>query len=700
MKFKLRVVYIMMHKSILTAITLSLFLSSCGAYYNTFYNTKKLYKEAIREREKRQGDQPTPAEKKKYDETIEKASKILEIYPDSKYVDDALFILGECMYYKGDFIKAHRKFQELITYFPDGNYYLRAKLWLARTNIELGDYASAQIGLKELLKMSKLKRDLRDESRYLLGEIHFKQKNYQVAEDEFRVSAGEAKEEKIKAHSYFQLGRCEILNGKPQNAVGSFAKAIKHSSDIQFEFGAQLNYARALKLAGDFKTAMRVCNELLEDESVKNKHGAVQLEIADIIYQEGKALNKKLSGTNLEYKGKVEEALENYGAVVLQKKRTETSATAFFRMGKIYETDLLDYARAKENYQRVRTEYARSEYAEEAERRAKNIGDLIRLSNLVRKEQGEQLLAEAGGGSLLSSLELLLMEHGVDPELRFMEQRKKLAQLEKELQLIEGNAPTPQEDARSKEVDQLVTTKLQLAETYLFQFGQIDSALHEYDEIIELFPEHPDAAKALYSSAFVYENEFHNKFKTDSLLYTLIQRFPDSAQARDAKRKLGLPVGEGDEPAAELFRQAERSLFTHQNIPGALQQYRMVASTYPKSDYAPKALFVLGWIQEELIYDNGKARKVYEELVDRYPESPYAIKSNKKLLASKVKEPVVPAIESRDPESATAATTELLEDSRKLLEQEELAAPEPDTKRDPQLHDDEDAPERNANPQP
>ena len=60
MKSKLRVVYIMMHKSISTAITLSLFLSSCGAYYNTFYNTKKLYKEAVREREKRQGDQPTP----------------------------------------------------------------------------------------------------------------------------------------------------------------------------------------------------------------------------------------------------------------------------------------------------------------------------------------------------------------------------------------------------------------------------------------------------------------------------------------------------------------------------------------------------------------------------------------------------------------------------------------------------------------
>lgn len=126
----------------------------------------------------------------------------------------------------------------------------------------------------------------------------------------------------------------------------------------------------------------------------------------------------------------------------------------------------------------------------------------------------------------------------------------------------------------------------------------------------------------------------------------------------------------------------------------------MVASTYPNSDYAPKALFVLGWIQEELIYDNGKARKAYEELVNKYPESPYAIKSNKKLLASNVKEPVVPAIESRDPESAADAATELLEDSRKLLEQDELAAPEPDTKRDPQLPDDEDAPERNAKPQP
>jgi len=50
-------------------------LSSC-AYYNTFYNTKKFFNEAKKERERRKGDRPSSQELQKYDKTIEKASKI------------------------------------------------------------------------------------------------------------------------------------------------------------------------------------------------------------------------------------------------------------------------------------------------------------------------------------------------------------------------------------------------------------------------------------------------------------------------------------------------------------------------------------------------------------------------------------------------------------------------------------------------
>ena len=96
-------------KALFSLLVLSFTVSSC-AYFNTFYNTKKVFNEAKKERKKRLSEKPSSAELQKYDKTIEKASRILEIYPNSKYVDDALMILGECFYYKGENVKAQRKF--------------------------------------------------------------------------------------------------------------------------------------------------------------------------------------------------------------------------------------------------------------------------------------------------------------------------------------------------------------------------------------------------------------------------------------------------------------------------------------------------------------------------------------------------------------------------------------------------------------
>ncbi len=594
-------------------------MSSCGAYFNTYHNTKKLYKEATKEREKRKGDKITPTEKQKYEETIKKASKILELYPNSKYVDDALFILGECLYYKSEFIPAQRKFQELITYFPNGGYHQRARMWLARTNIKLRDYATARVILNALLEQEDLDTVIRQESRYLLGDIHFIEKDYAAAEKEYVASAGVGEDRKIREKALFRAGECQLLLGENDKATKSFLGAIKYSNDKNGEFEARLHYARALKQGGDFKGAARECNLLEENQDYRDKIGQVQLEIADIVYMEGKALFKSLQDADLQFKGKIKEALDKYEIVLLQNKRTEVAAAAHYRIGRIKEEDLHDFAGALESYQKVKLEYSRSPYAAEAEQRAKDIADLIRLSNEVRKAQGGQLLA-SGAGSVheLSDLELLLLEYGVDPELRFMRERQKLEAASAGVDST-ANASKIKQDEEKKRHD-LVASKLQLAEVYYFQFGQVDSALAEYSEISTLFGEDPAAAKALYSSAHIYEQDYHNKFKSDSLLYEVIQRFPDSEQARAAQKQLALKSDDHADPAEAIFDRAGDALFSDRNIPEALRLYRSIVDAYPESDFAPLALYAIGWVEEQMVHNNVQAAEVYRTVVEKYPD--------------------------------------------------------------------------------
>ncbi len=648
----------------LFVFALLLFSFSSCAYYNTFYNTKKFFKEAAKEREKRTSDKPTASEKRKYDETIKKASKVLELYPDSKYVDDAVVILGECFFYKEDFIKAQRKFQELIQYFPESEHFFQAKLWLAKTYIELNDYPSAKLILSELANKEKLDKKVKQEAQYISGEVYLNQKNYMEAEVEFRKSVELNNDDVLTARSYFQLGKTQVLNEKYDEAAENFTKAIKKSPNQQFEFEAWLSYAEALKLSGDFKKAARICNELLDNELFKKQHGHVQLEIADIVYREGKTFDGNSEADQAYLKSKIFDALENYEIVVLQNKRTPVSAEAYFRTGEIKERDFNDFAGAKESYEKVKSESNRSEFVTEATNRAKALGDLIKFSNEVKKALGQQLIESGSVQRVLTELELLLLEHGNHPELRLIELKRASGLLSEEGS--EGESAENKEDKLTR----LIISKLQLAEIYLFQFNQIDSAMYEYGEVLELFPEHPYAAKALYSKAYINEHMYHDKFKTDSLLYQVILKYPDSEQAAAAKMKLEIEDGSSVEPAEELFKRAELALFQQKNWNKALTEYKRVAEAFPESDFAPKALFAMGWIHEKYTSDYGKAREIYGEFVEKYPESEFTLPLKKKIEAKEVKieeevksEAELPADDLTEADTLVESVTDETEDA-------------------------------------
>jgi TolA-binding protein len=611
--------------------------SSC-AYYNTFYNTKKLFKEANKEREKRQGDKPTSREIQKYDKTIEKASKILEVFPDSKYVDDAVMILGESFYYKGDYIKAQRKFQELITYFPKSKYFQQANLWLAKTNMKLNDYIGAELILKKLEDRPKTKKNILLESRLIWGDLLFEQGNYEAAEGKYKSVATSSKNKEYRAHAYFQLGQSQLQTGKYTEAIDSFKKAMKNSPDEKFKFDAELNYGIALKLAGDFNNAITVCKGLLENTLFKEKRGLIKLEIADSKYRAGRAMFEQLKDADLEYRGKIYEAIDEYEKITLEHKRTEASANAFFQMGRIYEEEFGDFVKAKENYEKVRIEYNRSPLIKEANKKAKDLGQLIKLMNSIQTGSGNSSNGNKKATNQMTEMEMLLLEQGVHPELRFLRKKRKLAQLNQASQAT-SESPSAQSlnEAPQANVDEIVNNKLQLAEIYLFQLVRIDSALKEYHEILELYPDHPDGVKALYSLAYIYENEFQNKAVTDSLLSEVIRRFPKSYQAQEARKKLGLrPIEMKVDRAAALFKYAEHTLFNKRDFQKAINEYQEIIENYPDSDYAPKALYALGWIYEQKIFENEKALEYYQQVVDKYPDTEISKKLKKKIKAVEI----------------------------------------------------------------
>jgi len=137
---------------VLLSILLVLFLGSSCAYYNTFYNARKSYESAIT-LAAMNPDHPVSTEEDLLDEAISGAVKVLTVYPESRWVDDAQLLLGDALLQSGrrtltgsgtsDFTEAMMAYSSVIVMTDDQEYRDRANVGMGLAAIELGRFNDA-----------------------------------------------------------------------------------------------------------------------------------------------------------------------------------------------------------------------------------------------------------------------------------------------------------------------------------------------------------------------------------------------------------------------------------------------------------------------------------------------------------------------------------------------------------------------------
>jgi len=110
------------------------------AYYNLFYNAEEALEEAEKlGREVDPREQPTQQQRTQYLRAIGKAQLLLEEYPDSGLVDDALFVIGKCHLRIGEFTDALRSLDNLLANFPQSEFVEEAMYLKGRAHLGLGE---------------------------------------------------------------------------------------------------------------------------------------------------------------------------------------------------------------------------------------------------------------------------------------------------------------------------------------------------------------------------------------------------------------------------------------------------------------------------------------------------------------------------------------------------------------------------------
>lgn len=352
-----------MTKRNLTYITLFLcitaFICQSGCvYYNTFYNAKKAFSQGEKVREKNKYTTGTGGESH-YKRAIEKSLKVIENHPNTKYYDDALYVLGVSYYHTKDYNKAERRFRELLANYTESPFIKETELYLAKSKLKLR-YEDEAMQLFENIFNADYEKSFKAEAAMGLAIYYYSIDNVVDALPYFfavRDSLGNKIEQKISqehiADGYFKIYRFD-------DALSAYLQLIGMDLTNKEKYDALFSASQSAFNLMRIDEGMDYLNTLLSEEVYFDSYGLINLEIAK----------------GYDYDGEYELAEELYLTLADDEDNKKVAGEANYQLGLMAQFDKDDLVLAKEYYDKASKLNRGSDAGKDALKRSADIGKL------------------------------------------------------------------------------------------------------------------------------------------------------------------------------------------------------------------------------------------------------------------------------------------------------------------------------------
>lgn len=348
-------------RSIILGLTVVVLFSGCktslqsnwrnfNAYYNTYYNAKKSYNSGLKKNlsQNRQYNplqpiriHPVPinAGAEDFDKAIEKGADVLRRYEDTKWVDDALSLIGRSYYYKQEYFSADQKFKELMATTENPRLQQKSILWQGRILLDLEAYREGVAYLTEELTLlgDNWERDIKAEVKAILAQHYVKLGNWQLAASELSEALPDLPKKEYRERGYFLLGQIYEELENPETAYEAYDKVQDHYTEYRVQYLAQRKKAEVARNLGRTDIAYRIFNDMVRDD--KNLEYKAELDF-------------ELARTEHE-RGNFEEAEEIYNDVLhnnLRQPAAEIAARSYYGLAEIYRYYYDDFSMAAAYY--------------------------------------------------------------------------------------------------------------------------------------------------------------------------------------------------------------------------------------------------------------------------------------------------------------------------------------------------------------
>lgn len=455
--------------SLLFYISILTLFTSC-VYYNTFYNAEKSFESAIliiEESPLLEESEVPPQAKKLLDESITNSYIVLDKYPESKYVDDAYFIISKARFLKSEYSSSIDYLDRLITEFPISEYLNEAKIWRAYSQFRMGEVDSSKVELEYILKHLELKQKEQLITLKFQAEIALEDGNVNSALSYYEQAIQLSRKASNKVAIYMKLIDISEKNDLYPGMINYLDKLSQVASN-QIKLDAKMDWIKYSRQLGNYNEIVTEIDNLLGQSEYQSIYMKLELERAKVYLDQKDFITTKL-------------LLSDFTSTY---ERKDESAEAFYHLGYIALMEDFDLVLAKDYFDSAKKDKSSSKYG----KKAKDMKVVIEEFTALQEEYQYRIENSESEVVVQDSLEVMSEELEKDVSSR-----------------NRNNISMPsQRNKADATPDSLLFT---IAEKLMFDFNRSDVALEKFKLLVENFPDSKFRSQSIFVLSNFYPEE-------------------------------------------------------------------------------------------------------------------------------------------------------------------------------------------------
>ena len=541
-----------------------------------------------------------------YSETIKVYREFLEKYSEyqGEEIEEVYYLLGQAYFRSGEYAEAEEVFNNLLFFFPGFELASEVKYYNSLNLFKENKYEEAIVQLKDLISETEIEDERKEEAQYLLARCWLNLQEYSKAIENLESLKQFEVEDSLLEKVSFDLGLAYSRQGDKEKAILEFQEFIEKYPQSELIKSAHFELGKDLYDLKKYKLALSELKKTSSDEALY-LIGKSSKELGD---QEGEIaafeeLREKYPQSNFSQEAyfrlgnyyynqkRDKEAIEEFNKIIQFFPHSPLLSESYYWMGWSY-FKLTDYKKASEYFNQVEEDEENLDLGQRAKFMVAeswyNLKDYQKAREAYEKfiemYPEEDFSANAQYAIAWTYLENKEYEPSV-------EEFKKLISIYPDSKFTEE-------------------AQFRVGKNY-FLSGNKNIAKAELGKFINSYSKSSFRVEAMYllSQIYLQEEDWMDNIIN---LESLVREYPDSQYLSEALYGLCLSYFKKDE-YEKAIKVGERYLKDYSNL-----------------EYGDDILYTKAVCWEKL-ENQEKAIADYQNLISKYPQSPYVGKAKERL---------------------------------------------------------------------